>query len=92
MTRILAHLNVCGFRIYAIALVDFLKEEIFGPSYSYLPPWAAKESRPILILGHLKRQFSDEWEIYGSKGEETRELEQMLFTSWDNIRTPSVFF
>jgi hypothetical protein len=90
--RILAHLNVVGFRKYAIELVNFLETEIFGGVGEYKKYLENKKNLSADYIRKLKTNplypiikydvFKD-WKIYGETGdqEETKKLHDNCFTS-----------
>ena len=99
--RILAHLNVVGFRQYAIEFINFLEVEIFGEKggcRQYL-----EESRPLKseytrslrsnpLYPLIKYDVFKEWKIYGSvsTNEEREQLYKNCFTANENDYEPSI--
>jgi len=53
--RILAHLNIVGFRAYAIELVNFLEKEMFGEVGGYIKYLRQQDPMPLDFLRQLKQ-------------------------------------
>ncbi len=100
--RILAHLNVVGFRIYAIELVNFLEKEMFGAIGGYKRH--VEMERPLKIeylksikgnplFPIIKYDVLKEWAIYGevTTDEERELLYKNCFTSDEVDYEPSIF-
>lgn len=86
--RILAHLNVVGFRQYAIQLVNFLEEEIYGEKGGYnkyleqskpLKPEYLLSVRGAPLFHLIKYDIFKDWKVYGNVS--TSEEEELLFKS-----------
>lgn len=101
MRRILAHLNVVGFRQYAIELVDFLEIEMFGEKGGHQKH--LDEPRPLSIeyikkiksnplFAIIKYDVFHEWKMYGEVNtpEEIEKLHKNCFTSDEKDYEPSI--
>ena len=82
----LAHLNVVGFRQYAIQLVNFLETEIYGEKGGYskyldqskpLKPEYLLSLRNAPLFQLIKYDIFKEWKVYGHV--RTSEEEELLF-------------
>jgi len=99
--RILAHLNVVGFRPYAIELVNFIEKEMYGEVGGYKIHQEMERSLKVeyirKIKGNplfaiIKYDVLKDWKIYGEvKTEEEREvLYKNCFTSDEKDYEPSI--
>lgn len=99
--RILAHLNVVGFRLYAIELVNFLEKEMFGEIGGYkkfmdqprpLSSEYLKKLKGNPLYAIIKYDVFKDWKIYGevTNEEERRILYQNCFTSDEKDYEPSI--
>lgn len=100
--RILAHLNVVGFRPYAIELVNFLEMEMFGEIGGYkihnemtkpLKLEYQKKIRQNPLFAIVKYDVLKDWRIYGevTTDEEKELLYKNCFTSDEEDYKISIF-
>ena len=98
--RILAHLNIVGFRRYAIQLVEFLETEIYGEHgyryYQQLEKPLQIESPKILrtnpLFPLIKYDIFKDWKVYGQvySSEEGEELYKHCCTNDQSDFEPSI--
>ncbi len=64
-----AHLNIVGFRKYAIELVKFLEKEVYGGSKKMYDKNDKKrnENADAALKVLIKNEFFEEWEQFGIK-------------------------
>jgi hypothetical protein len=99
--RILAHLNIVGFRNYAIELVNFLETEMFGGKGAYKV--FKGESRPLSndyirsiktnpLFAIIRYDVFKDWKIYGecTSNEEREILYKNCFTDDEKDYAPSI--
>mmetsp|Transcript_27057 Transcript_27057/g.23954 ORF Transcript_27057/g.23954 Transcript_27057/m.23954 type:complete len:157 (-) Transcript_27057:33-503(-) len=100
--RILAHLNVVGFRKYAIELVYFLEEEMFGHKGAYLKyirenplkPETLKSLKMNPLFRVVKHNVFKDWRKYGEtkSDHDVKELHKNCFTDDPRDYQDSVYF
>ena len=81
LRRILSHLNVCGFRIYAIKVVNFIEKQIYGEVGFYFKNFVERNNRTYKVDKRFplwKLHLGDAMKNLWYMGNVPKEYEELL--------------